>query len=413
MSAPRECDWILLKRMGRYLLHRPRLVIEFEWQRRPGCLDGYTDSDWGGCTQSRKSTSGAVIMVGKHLIKGYSKQQKVLALSSAEAETYGMVACSAEVLGIQSCAKDLGMDYMGVIYADASAALGIVMRRGIGKVRHIRTQSLWLQEAHATKRLGFEKIDGSRNPSDLMTKHLNDTLQQRHLDYIHARSAVGRAETAPELSNVEEDLDNHYLLGTVFSEAPLSILKNISVNIDEKEKRESGVLVSSDSRDRQLPLRHSAISMLCNNISSGRQRRKSVRFSPLVAVYKVTPYSEVYGMHPRKFHFDNCGNRIVGTKQTTPVAPRESRYVLSGRSSTVEPIYSVGVLHRSDSSHEEECRRDTSRSVAFDGPAVRYSQAEGQAKATRDTDVCVLSRWLKPPECSAPASSRAPPFAQR
>ena len=57
------------------------------------CIDGHTDSDWGGCTKSRKTTSGAVIMLGQHMIKSYSKQQKVLALSSAEAETYGMVAC--------------------------------------------------------------------------------------------------------------------------------------------------------------------------------------------------------------------------------------------------------------------------------------------------------------------------------
>ena len=99
-------------------------------------------------------------MAGRHVIKSYSKQQKVLLLSSAEAETYGMVACSAELPGIQSCAMDLGLAYDGVVYADASAALGIVQRRGIGKVRHIRTQSLWLQEAHATKRLGFEKWMG-------------------------------------------------------------------------------------------------------------------------------------------------------------------------------------------------------------------------------------------------------------
>ena len=92
-----------------------------------------------------------------------------------------MVNCSAELLGLQACAEDLGISYKASVYADASAALGIVMRRGIGKVRHIRTQSLWLQEAHATRRLGFEKIDGSRNPADLMTKHLSDTLLSRHL----------------------------------------------------------------------------------------------------------------------------------------------------------------------------------------------------------------------------------------
>ena len=126
----------------------------------------------------------------------------------------------------------------------------------------------------------IEKIDGSRNPSDLMTKHLNDTLQQRHLDYIHARATEGRAETAPELSNIEGDFDNHYLLGTVFPAAPPSILKNTGIDIIEKDERESGDLVSSDSRDRQLPLRHSAISMRSIR-SSGSRRRKSVRFPPL------------------------------------------------------------------------------------------------------------------------------------
>ena len=407
MSAPRECDWILLKRMGRYLIHRPRLVMEFEWQRRPGCLDGYTDSDWGGCTQSRKSTSGAVIMVGKHLIKGYSKQQKVLALSSAEAETYGMVACSAEVLGIQSCALDLGLDYAGVIYADASAALGIIMRRGIGKVRHIRTQSLWLQEAHATKRLGFEKIDGSRNPSDLMTKHLTDTLQQRHLDYIRARAAEGRAETAPELSNIEEIINSHYLLGTVFSEAPVGILKNISMNIIEKDERESGAPVSSDSRDCQLPLRHSAISMRSNSSSSGR-RRKHVRFSPLVAEHSVVAYSQVYGMHPNKFHFDAQGNLVVGWLKTTPVSARESQRAKSvDPISTVEPVSSLNVFPRADSSHKEECKSRASRSVASDGSTV--SQADGQTEEAKpaDIDCSIMSAWLKPFDCRAPVRSAA------
>ena len=108
-ANPREYDWGLLKKLGRYLLYRPRIVMQYDWQKKRTTLDGYTDCDWGSCTKSRKSTSGAMILIGKHLIKSYSKQQKVLALSSGEAETYGMVACSAEVLGIQSCGRDLGL----------------------------------------------------------------------------------------------------------------------------------------------------------------------------------------------------------------------------------------------------------------------------------------------------------------
>jgi hypothetical protein len=107
----------------------------------------------------------------------------------------------------------MGLLYDGTIYADASAALGIVKRRGIGKVRHIRTQSLCLQEAHATKRLGFEKIDGSRKPSDLMTKHLTDTLQQGHLEYINAVPTGGRTETAPALSNLKVEDRMHGTTG--------------------------------------------------------------------------------------------------------------------------------------------------------------------------------------------------------
>ena len=46
MANPRQCDWRLLKKLGRYLIHRPRMVLRYAWQRRPSCLDGYTDSDW-------------------------------------------------------------------------------------------------------------------------------------------------------------------------------------------------------------------------------------------------------------------------------------------------------------------------------------------------------------------------------
>ena len=150
-------------------------------------------------------------MLGKHLIKSWSRQQRVIALSSAEAETYGMVACSAELLGVQACARDLGMEFSAAVYTDASAALGIVQRKGIGKVRHLRTQSLWLQEAHATRGVQFEKIDGSRNPSDLFTKHLTEILADRHMKSLCATPEGGRAESAPELSAV--DVLPDYLYG--------------------------------------------------------------------------------------------------------------------------------------------------------------------------------------------------------
>ena len=239
MCAPRKCDWRILRKIGRYLINRPRLALIFNWQRRPCQLDGYSDSDWAGCAHSRKSTSGGVVMLGAHPIKSWSRQQRTIALSSAEAETYGMVACSAELLGIQACAKDLGIPFGVSVYADASAALGIIKRRGVGKLRHIRTQSLWLQEAHATKRIHFEKIDGSRNPSDLLTKHLAEILMDRHMRVIGALPEDGRASTAPTLASL------------CINELPLC-----GHVIGEDSGMETNSLVQSESKhaiDRQKP----------------------------------------------------------------------------------------------------------------------------------------------------------------
>ena len=64
----------------------------------------------------------------------------------------------------------------------------------------------------------------SRYPSDLMTKHLIDTLRPWHLEYISAVPTGGRAETAPALSNLELE-DARYYLGTIHVELIPDILK--------------------------------------------------------------------------------------------------------------------------------------------------------------------------------------------
>ena len=49
-------------------------------------LTVFTDSDWAGCKETRKSSSAGVLMLGRHTLKAYTRKQKVIAKSSAEAE---------------------------------------------------------------------------------------------------------------------------------------------------------------------------------------------------------------------------------------------------------------------------------------------------------------------------------------
>ena len=85
-------------------------------------------------------------MLGSHLIRSWSKTQATIALSSAEAELFGGVKTACDTLGIASLLKDLGQEVKLRMHMDASAALGIAQRRGVGKVRHLSTGTLWLQE---------------------------------------------------------------------------------------------------------------------------------------------------------------------------------------------------------------------------------------------------------------------------
>ena len=145
MSNPRVRDWHALIRLGKYIKGRPRMIMKYDWQSPVTVAVTYTDSDWVGCIKTAKSTSGGIVTIGKHIIKSYSRQQKTIALSSAEAELHAMLAASAETIGIIGLCKDMGINIGGEVYADSSAALGIAQRSGNGKVRHLRVQALWVQ----------------------------------------------------------------------------------------------------------------------------------------------------------------------------------------------------------------------------------------------------------------------------
>lgn len=167
------CDWEKLKRLGRYLIGRTRVVVKFAYQSLPECLCVWTDTDHAGCLATRKSTSGGIIMFGEHCLKSWSSNQPVIALSSGEAEYYGMVKGASNALGLQGMLRDINVQMEISLCTDSSAAKGIGSRRGLGKVRHIELNELWLQELVANGRVSLFKVRGEDNFSDSLTKPSN------------------------------------------------------------------------------------------------------------------------------------------------------------------------------------------------------------------------------------------------
>ena len=114
-------------------------------------------------------------MLGRHLIKTWSRTQDSVTLSSAEAELVALGKLAMETLGVRSMAAEWQMaddTAASVLWADASAALSIAKRQGAGKMRHINVKTLWLQEKAIQEVLSYSKIKGQDNPADGLTKHV-------------------------------------------------------------------------------------------------------------------------------------------------------------------------------------------------------------------------------------------------
>ena len=161
----------------------------------------YTDADWGGCKKTRKSTSGGVVMRGKHCIKYWSKTQSSIVLSTAEAELVALVKGACEAKGVASVIKDITGSESGKvgIYTDASAAIGMVQRQGAGKARHIDVGMLWIQQNQKNGEVQVEKVDGKLNPADMFTKHVPAEIMWKHMYYMGFENREGRAEASMEL----------------------------------------------------------------------------------------------------------------------------------------------------------------------------------------------------------------------
>ena len=137
-------------------------------------------------------------MLGQHCCKTWSSTQGIVALSSGEAEFYGIVKASSVGLGCRAMLRDMGLQMKLNVHTDAEAAKGIASRTGLGKTRHIAVHYLWVQERVRAQDLFLHKVRGTENPADLMTKHLHKEDMLKHMNTFGFAHKEGRSALTPE-----------------------------------------------------------------------------------------------------------------------------------------------------------------------------------------------------------------------
>ena len=72
-------------------------------------VSAFSDADWAGCPDDRRSTCGFVVFFGSNLISWNARKQATISRSSTEAEYKALANATTEVIWIQTLLKELGV----------------------------------------------------------------------------------------------------------------------------------------------------------------------------------------------------------------------------------------------------------------------------------------------------------------
>ena len=221
MAKPRDGVVLLLKRCIRYIKRYPvgALLIPREVTADENVLTAWTDSDWAGDVDTRKSTSGGFVVYRGAVVSHWSKSQSNVALSSAEAELNACVKGLSELIGIYNLINEtLGFSPVLALCTDASACKGMLLRHGTGKVKHLSVKQLWSQEVVSCYGVQVQRVTRAANPADLLTHCVTFPTADRQLMAINFM----RRKAAVEVQHVQRvhRPGNAILLGELCAHDP-------------------------------------------------------------------------------------------------------------------------------------------------------------------------------------------------
>uniref|UniRef100_A0AAV1T0Y1 Reverse transcriptase Ty1/copia-type domain-containing protein n=1 Tax=Peronospora matthiolae TaxID=2874970 RepID=A0AAV1T0Y1_9STRA len=172
-AEPCPTHWQALKRVFRYIQGTRTYGIEFQ-ATSDDKLQGYSDADWAGDVEARRSTSGYAFVMNNGCISWRSKKQSTVALSSTEAEYMALTEAAQEAIWLKAFLHELGemnSDEAVKIYEDNQGSIALAKNPEFHKrTKHIDIRYHFVREKVAEGKVVLEYCSTKDMKADLMTK---------------------------------------------------------------------------------------------------------------------------------------------------------------------------------------------------------------------------------------------------
>lgn len=139
-------------------------------------MQGWSDSDWGGSTEDRRSTSGVAFNIGSGIVSWISKKQGTVALSSTEAEYISLCDACCQGVWIKRILGDCGyqIERPITIHCDNQSCLAIAKNPVLhNRTKHIDVKFHFIRDLVNDKKVQLEYCNTEDQIADAFTKCLD------------------------------------------------------------------------------------------------------------------------------------------------------------------------------------------------------------------------------------------------
>lgn len=174
MACPKESYWRVGKKILRYLRGTTDVGIFYKKNSNRG-LKVYTDSDYAGDLNDRKSTSGFVFLLGSAAVSWSSKKQPIVSLSTTEAEYIATTSCACQYIWVRRVLKVLGHEEENRTLIQCDNISTIKLSKNAvshGRSKHIDVRFHFLRDLVKDEIVELSYCSSQDQVVDIMTKPL-------------------------------------------------------------------------------------------------------------------------------------------------------------------------------------------------------------------------------------------------